>query len=109
MNKIKREFSYRTTDGTLHSGKNAAKKAKEHQKRIDFRNTMKKILPEIEKILNIEYTNDETVLVDKLNNELSFACDTLDEWLKRIVALYIEVPAIIQVFKFIEDEFKAFK
>lgn len=115
MDKIKREFAYRTSDDKVFSGKNAAKKAKEHQKRVDFRNTVKEIIPAAEKIFglkdldDVSTGSDETELIDKLNNELSFECDDFDEWVRRFVDLYMEVPEIVEFFQFVEDKFKDFK
>lgn len=54
MDEMKIEFSYRTTDGRLFSGKDALKCSKEHQKRIDFRNVVKEIMPKMEELFKLK-------------------------------------------------------
>lgn len=70
MDKIKREWSYETSDGRIFTGKSAREKAKEHQKKLNFRKDIKGIIPETRKISNLSKSNehgDEETDEDILN------------------------------------------
>jgi len=113
MDKVKRVYSYKTTDGKTFSGKNAAEKAKEHQKRVNFIDAIGEIMPEMEEIFKLEdgHTSDggdtdESELVDVMNDELLYQCDDFDELIRRFVDVYLEVPGIAKCFQLIEHRFK---
>jgi len=107
MDKVKRVYSYKTTDDKVFSGKDAAKRAKEHQKRVDFKNTIEKIIPEMEKIFKLEDTDE--YLINKMNGELLYECDDFDDLIERFVDIYLEIPEIAKCFQLIENRVKNFK
>lgn len=111
MDKIKREYSFRTTDGVLHSGGNAAKRAKEHQKMVDFHKAIKGMIPEVRRIFNIKdaHTTDESILLEKVGDHMLVDCDDLEELVGRLVDVYIEIPEIVTLFTFIKDRFERFR
>ncbi len=114
MKRIKREYSFRTTDGTLHSGKKAEKKAIEPQKSIDFKKTIKDVIPEMGKIFNLrdlcDYGDtDEAALVDKINETLFYECDDFYGLIRRLVNIYLEVPEIVECFQLIKCRFENHK
>jgi len=116
MNKIKREYSFRTADGTLYSGKNAEKRAKEHQKRVDFNKTIEDMVPEVRKIFDIKDADtaddgdtDESKLLEKVGDHVLIVCDDLKELVGRLVDMYIEIPEIVTLLVFIRDKFGKFK
>ena len=116
MDKIKREFSYRTTDGKLHSGKNAAKKAKEHQRIVDFGKTIKNIIPVTEDLFNLKDVHDEsdgntdeTILIDKINECLFCKFDNLEDLIYGFVDLQIDIPEFADFLVFIKNQLEKFK
>lgn len=116
MDKIKREYSYRTTDGMLYSGRNAAKKALEHQKRVDFRTTLKSLIPEAHKIFKIEDAydtddgdTDEDLLLQRIYDIIYIECEDFKDFIKMFTDLYIEIPEMVEFLQLIDQQFKKFK
>jgi len=116
MDKIKREFSYRTTDGTLHTGKIAAKKATEHQKRINFRATVRSLIPEAHKIFKIEDTystddgeTDEELLLLRVEECTVIDVSNFKDFVDYFVDLYMGIPEIVELLQLIDRKFKKFE
>ena len=93
MGEIKREYLYRTTDGAPYFGENAAKRAKDHQRRVDFR----------------KITEDIDVLLDKINDQLYCDFSDFENLVTSFIDLHMEIPEFITFFELIKDRFKEFK
>jgi hypothetical protein len=116
MSEIKREYAYRTTDGKLHSGTNAAICAKTYQKRLDFRKTIKSMIPAVEEIFGLEDLRDgddgdtdETVLIEKVNETLLCDFNDLEDLIHGFVDLQIDIPEFEKFLILIKERFKKFK
>lgn len=116
MDKIKREWSYKTSDGKVFLGKSAVKNAENHQKRLNFRESIKDAIPQARKIFNIPEPDfhkdgeiDEDEFLDKVNNELDWDCRDFKDFLNRLVTAYFEIPELPEFFQFIKKEFNEYK
>lgn len=116
MDKIKREWSYKTSDGKVFFGKFAAKKAKEHQKRLNFRETIRAIIPQARRIFNINEPDshedgetDDEMFLDKINDQFSWDVEDFECFLNWIIAIYLEIPELSKFFQFIEEKFDEYK
>ena len=110
MSEIKREYAYRTTDGETFTGKNAEERAKDHQKRVDFRIAVKGMIPEACKIFGLEDVDvDEVNFLERVDNCSYIDCNDFGEFVDGFVDLYIEVPEIVKFLQLIERKFKEFK
>lgn len=116
MDKIKREYSYRTTDRELHVGKGAAERAKKHQRRIDFRATVKSLIPEAHKIFKIEDTystddgeTDEELLLLRVEECVGIDVSDFKDFVDYFVDLYMGIPEIVELLQLIDRKFKKFK
>ena len=111
MDKITREWSYKTSDGKLFSGKSAKKEAQDCQKRINLRESVKDLIPAAREIFKIKKPNqyedeetDEEMLVDKINKEFGYETNTLEETLNYLVLLYLEIPELSKFFQLLEKK-----
>jgi hypothetical protein len=116
MDKIKQEWSYKTSDGTLFSGKFAKRKAQAHQKKINFRESVKDLIPAAHEIFGIKKPNlhedgetDEEIVVDRLNAEFGWEANTFEEALNYLVILYLEIPELSGFFQFLEGKLDEYK
>ena len=108
MSKLKQEVLYRTSDGKAYYGKNAMKRAKEHQGKIDLKRDIKELLPEVYNILGIDKTSnndDEENIVEEINEMLDTACDDAEELLYAIADIHFEIPALVKIFNLIDRRF----
>ena len=116
MGKIKREWSYTTSDGKAFLGKSAAKNAKNHQKRLNFRKSIKDATPQVRRIFNISESDphedgetDEDEFLDKVNSELDWDCRDFKDFLNWLVTAYFKIPELPEFFQFIKKEFIKYK
>ena len=116
MDKIKREWSYKTSDGKLFTGKFAAKKAKEYQKRLNFRESINNLAAGAREIFNVDKPNrqedgktDEELLIEKLNDKFGWDIDSFEEFLHELVTMYLEIPELSKFFQFVEEKFDEYK
>lgn len=112
MEEIKREWSYKTSDGKLFTGKSAGKKAEDYQKRLNFRKNVRDIIPEAHKIFNIngpdpheDGESDEEQFLDKVNDEFNWDNDNFEGFLYQLVTIYFGIPELPKFFQFIEEKF----
>jgi len=101
MDKITREWSYKTSDGKLFSGKSAKKEAQNYQKRINLRESVKDLIPAAHKIFNIKKSNphengetDEDLVIDRINEEFGWEANTFERALNYLVLLYQKILVI---------------
>lgn len=101
--KIIKEICYKTTDNTSFSSK---KEAGHHQKKFDFMENIKDLIPAAQKIFN---ETDPKILIGKIINEYSWDVGNFEELLKYLVITYLEVPEILTFLKFVEKQFNEYK
>lgn len=116
MKNITREWSYKTSDGKVFLGESAEEKAKEYQKRLNFKRTIKDIIPKAREILNIEEPNphedgvsDEEKLLDKMDNKLYWSGEDFKDFLYWLITIYFEIPELSKFFQFVEEKFDEYK
>lgn len=116
MDKIKREWSYKTSDGKLFTGKFAAKEAKEYQKRLNFKESIKDIIPEARKIFGIGKPNPhesgettEEKFLDRINDEFNWDVEDFEEFLNWIIIIYLETPGLSELLQFVEEKFDEYR
>lgn len=116
MNKIKREYSYRTTDDKLFSGQNAVQRAKGHQRRVSFRKTIVDIVPAAEEIFNLKDTHNcsegatnEDILLDEINECLYCDVEDLEDLVTRFTNLQMAIPEFVTLLVLIKNRFKRFE
>lgn len=118
MSKVKREYSYRTTDDKIFTGKLAKEKARSHQKRLNFRGVIKNIVPEARKIFNIDKSyllkdedgeTNEDRLIDKINDEFSWDMNDFEDFLHYFTNICLEIPELSKFMQFVDKKFDEYK
>jgi len=112
---VKEEKNYRTSDNKLFTGKGALIKANKHQKVINKENKVLTFSKEARKFFDLpEEISDsnediedegEQSLINTINRELG-SFDYFEEFFECMVKLYSRYPAIFDMFKLIDTEFK---
>ena len=112
MDKIKRAWTYTTSDGRSFSGKSAAKEAKEHQRKLNFKEDIKSIIPRAREIFNIAGPNpcdedgetNEELFLNKVLVELDWDGADFEDFLSWLITAYLEIPELFRFFQFIEEK-----
>lgn len=110
---ITQEWSYRASDGKLFCGKFAKKQAQDYQKGIDFKETVRSLIPAAHKVFNIkesrlrnEAGESEEIVTGKINEEFGWEADTFGKSLHYLATLYLNLPELSKLFQLFEKKFE---
>jgi len=95
--RITRGNAYQATDGKWFYGKGALDRAKEYQKRVDFRNLRKKIAATARLFFKVtdegdDGTDSEEEFCERLSDNIDWDVSTFDEFIDRFMDLFIMFP-----------------
>jgi hypothetical protein len=110
--KVQQETCYRTSDDIVFTGPGAKVNSKRHQEKINKKDRMLTFSKEARKFFGLseynedeEEDNDEQKLINTIKRKLG-SFDYFEEFFECMVKLYSRYPAIFDMFKLIDTEFK---
>ena len=110
MSKIKREYSYRTTDNKVFVGKYAKDDATRHQSEVDFDDKVAGTMFAAYSIFNVNTRTDNKEKVIKMAKDIKRTfrynkCESFEDIVRGLVRLHSDMPEVTKFFNHISNAF----